>query len=279
MRDIGTLCYSGFITILNLIPTNLNGGNNLKGYFETKIADLIKKRRIGTSDTYHDAKKSLFNFKPGLNFGDIDPGFLENYEQWMEDRGRSLTTIGMYLRNLRALYNEAIRDSRISESLYPFKDYQIPTGENVKKALNMTQLGDLKKYEPLPNEKFYIDLWWFSFYAAGMNLKDIFNLKWSNIKDDRIEFVRQKTRKTRRAALKISIPIDDYIQSFIDKYGYSAGDYILLLYNNEKNPQIRHLKTKQVNRQVNKYIRKAALRGEISSDITLYSARHSYLLK
>ncbi len=25
MRDIGTLCYSGFITILNLIPTNLNG--------------------------------------------------------------------------------------------------------------------------------------------------------------------------------------------------------------------------------------------------------------
>ena len=143
----------------------------------------------------------------------------------------------------------------------------------------MTQLGDLKKYEPLPNEKFYIDLWWFSFYAAGMNLKDIFNLKWSNIKDDRIEFVRQKTRKTRRAALKISIPIDDYIQSFIDKYGYSAGDYILLLYNNEKNPQIRHLKTKQVNRQVNKYIRKAALMGEISSDITLYSARHSYLLK
>ena len=77
----------------------------MKGYFETKIADLIKKRRIGTSDTYHDAKKSLFNFKPGLNFGDIDPGFLENYEQWMEDRGRSLTTIGMYLRNLRALYN------------------------------------------------------------------------------------------------------------------------------------------------------------------------------
>jgi len=253
-----------------------NGGNNLRGYFETKIADLIKKRRIGTSDTYKDAENSLFMFKPDLNFESIDPGLLESYEQWMEDRGRALTTIGIYLRNLRTLYNEAIRDSRISDSLYPFKDYSIPTGENKKKALNMSQLIALKGYEPLPHEKYYINLWWFSFYAAGMNLKDIINLKWSNIKDDRIEFIRQKTRKTRKSALKISIPIDNYIQEFLSKYGQPGGDYILALYNSIQDPVIRYYQVKQLNRKVNKYIRKAAQAVELDSDVTLYVARHTF---
>ena len=252
------------------------GGNNLSGYFETKIADLIKKRRIGTSMTYHNAKKSLFDFKPDLNFEDIDPGFLEDYEQWMEDRGRSITTTGFYLRNLRGLFNEAIKDGRISESLYPFRDYSVPTGQNVKKALNMTQLVDLKRYEPLLHERFYIDLWWFSFYAAGMNLKDIINLKWSNIKDDRIEFIRQKTRKTRKAVLKISIIIDDYIQEFITRYGQPGGNYILPIYNSEKDPVIRHYKVKELNSKINRSIRKACQVVELDSDVTLYTARHTF---
>ena len=253
-----------------------NGGNTLKGYFETKIADLIKKRRIGTSDTYHDAKKSLFDFKPDLNFEDIDPGFLEDYEQWMEDKGRSITTTGFYLRNLRALFNEAIKDGRISDAVYPFRDYSISTGQNLKKALNMSQLIALKGYKPLPHEEYYIDLWWFSFYASGVNLKDIVNFKWSNIRDDRIEFVRQKTRKTLKAVLKISIIIDDYIQEFITRYGQPGGDYILPIYNSEKDPVIRHYKVKELNRKINKYIRKAAQAVGLDSDVTLYVARHTF---
>lgn len=257
------------------------GGNNLEGYFEDKISVLRKQGRIGTANLYKDAKTSLSKFKPDLNFEDIDPGLLENYQAWMETetdehKSRSSTTIGMYLRCLRALYNEAIKNGRIKQDFYPFYEYTIPTCENKKRALNMSQLVALKSYQPMPHEEFYIDMWWFSFYAAGMNVKDVLKLKWSNIKDDRIVFIRQKTRRTQKKQRTISIQIDDYIESFIEKYGQPDNDYIFYLFNEEKDPIKRHDKGKQVNKMVNKCIRAAAATKGIKTDVTLYNARHSY---
>ena len=52
-------------------------------------------------------------------------------------------TQGIYLRNLRAIFNEAIADGIISkEKCYPFgrRKYQIPTGRNIKKALKLEQI-------------------------------------------------------------------------------------------------------------------------------------------
>ena len=257
---------------------NAKGGNNLKGYFESKISELTKKRRVGTASSYQDAMTSLFKYNPDLNFEDITPDWLEDYQQYMEDEGRTVTTIGMYLRTLRVIYNEAIKDNRIVRELYPFgKDhYIIPTGKNSKKALNLSQLSALKSYEPLPHERFYIDLWWFSFYCSGMNLKDILGLKWKNIKNERIEFIRQKTRRTRAEAQKISIPIDEDIKQFIDRYGQPGEEYILPLYNEIEDIEKRYVSGKQLNKMVNKYIREAAKKVEINTHITLYTARHSY---
>jgi len=251
---------------------------DLKGYFDARITELTKAKtpKIGTANVYSDSKKSLFKYKPDLNFNDIDAIFLEDYQDWMESKGRSATTIGMYIRSLRAIFNQAIKDGSVKRELYPFDDYTIPQGENRKMALNLSQLSALKSYKPLPNEKFHIDLWWLSFYMAGANLKDILKLKWTDIKDDSIQFIRQKTARTQRKTTKIKIPIDDYIQSFIDTYGQKDGDYILYLYNEEKDPAKRDKKGKQLNKMINDRIKKAGKAVGVNGGVTLYTARHSY---
>jgi hypothetical protein len=55
---------------------------------------------------------------------------------------KSLTTVSMYLRALRAVYNKAIEENEIEQEFYPFgkRKYQVPATKNTKKALSKEQL-------------------------------------------------------------------------------------------------------------------------------------------
>jgi len=63
---------------------------------------------------------------------------------------KSKTTVGIYLRSLRTIFNKAIEEGNIAADLYPFKKYKIPTGQNIKKALDKSELKTLytAKLEP-----------------------------------------------------------------------------------------------------------------------------------
>ena len=100
------------------------------------------------------------------------------------------------------------------------------------KYFYLSHLTKLKEYEPLPNERYYFGLWWFSFYGSGMNLKDIMGLKWTDLKNDKMEFYRQKTRRTRKAKMKtVSIIMDEFHENFINEFGCPDQEHIFPLYN------------------------------------------------
>jgi integrase/recombinase XerD len=75
--------------------------------------------------------------------------FLKDYENWMLRRGRSITTVGIHMRTLRAVFNEAIYQEVISKEFYPFgkRRYQIPVGRNIKKALPLSDIGKIYNYQ------------------------------------------------------------------------------------------------------------------------------------
>lgn len=272
---INTIPYFNWERFERLFRTN--GKINITTYFDAKIKKLYEQNRAGTARSYQGAINSFSEYQNEINFSDITPDWLELYESWMEIKGKSLTTVGIYLRNLRAIFNEAIKDGFIDRVFYPFNDYIIPAEESRKKALNLSHMAKLKEYQPLPNEEFYIGLWWFSFYGSGMNLKDILGLKWTDLKDGRMEFYRKKTRRTRKAKLKkVSIPLDEFHNSFINRFGCFGEDHIFSLYNEDTDPLTRHLRIDQLNKMINKKIRKAAEAVELGIDVTLYTARHTF---
>jgi hypothetical protein len=51
-----------------------------------------------------------------LYLEDVTESFVKGYKDFMVKRKRSATTIGMYLRNLRAIYNQAVSDGFGSSS-------------------------------------------------------------------------------------------------------------------------------------------------------------------
>ena len=116
----------------------------------------------------------------------------------MLTNGNSISTVGIYLRSLRAIYNV----QNIDKSVYPFgkgkNKYSIPTSKNTKKALAIEEIAKIYHYKAEPNstKEMAKDYWIFLYLCNGMNVKDFCLLKWENIESDMLVYKRAKTERS-----------------------------------------------------------------------------------
>jgi integrase/recombinase XerD len=154
-------------------------GKSVSELYKIVIEELYADDRIGTAMSYNCSLVSLMKFNNGkdFKFSDITTTFLKRYEnQITRIEGKSITTVGIYLRALKAVYNRAISEGIIDKSVYPFgeKKYNIPTGKNIKKALKPSDIALIWNYRSTDVNKIKArDFWIFSYLCNGMNIKDI----------------------------------------------------------------------------------------------------------
>lgn len=141
----------------------------------------------------------------------------------MLDKNRSYTTIGMYMRNLRAVKNEAILSGSLDSSYYSFGrgKYEIPTSESRKLALSLHIIKQIYQFESLtdPTIPKYRDLWMFSYFCNGANFNDILRLKFRNISGNEISFFRGKTINTSKKKKEIVVYLTDEMRKIIERIG------------------------------------------------------------
>jgi integrase/recombinase XerD len=252
----------------------------------SKESSLRKEGRISTAVTFLSTVNSLVKFsgRTELNFKNIDSTFLKEYENWMLSKEKSLTTIGMYLRNVRTMYNEAKRNGVVTSDLYPFGrgKYQIPNGVNTKKALTHQQVSLIASYKVIKgtSEHRYRDYWLFSFLANGINIKDVANLKYKDIKNDTLSFVRAKTqRETKHNQRKITIVITPQIEKIIDRWGNTPKNndqYIFPILEKGLTAEQEYNRISDTVHIINKYVKRIAKDLKIPENVTTYTARHSF---
>jgi integrase len=252
--------------------------------FSRYIEQLNKDGRASTAESYANASSSLLAFKSNLQFGDITPAFLHKYEEWMLQRKRTFSTIGIYLRSLRTLINIAIENGVLKQEEYPFgrRKYKIPMGQNIKKSLSKEEIAALYYYSTgeYSSKDKARDFWFFSYLANGMNFKDICRLKFSSIFNDTIVFQRAKTAHTRRSnPNQIVAVITEDMKRIIDKWGNTekdANNYIFPILSASTSPQRERELVKQFIKVTNKWLQKIATDTGINMKITTYAARHSF---
>ena len=271
---------------------NTSDGTNIEYLYNQKINELNKLERIGSASSYECSKKSLQKFTEktknqsfrSLSLNDITTEWLSSYEYFMTKiEGNSQATVGVYLRALRALFNDAIEDKEINKDCYPFgkRKYTIPATKNKKIALSSEQLKILFHSKPriIQQEKAK-DFWFFSYACNGINMKDIALLKYRDIKDDRIEIYRAKTKQTSKANLKnITIYLNDFSKGIIEKYGNKDKHPDNFIFNIiDKTTKPKNIKTKVNNftKLVNQHIKKLCIENELPSGISTNWARHSF---
>ncbi len=257
--------------------------NSLQSYFENKIDELKEENKLQTAISYQATNKSLCDFDSKVSFQRINPKYLKNYENWMIKKENTYTTIGIYLRNLRHILNRAIEDGVISHKKYPFGNsknkYKIPAANNVKKALNIKDIEKIFKYEPISVQEAKAKAYWlFSYLCNGMNMVDIANLKFKNYNDNKIRFIRQKTKDTTNDKKEIIVSVLSEAKAIISEFGNipQSNDYIFPIFFPGMTEVEKLNRLKQVIKNTNKYMKLISKKIGINENITTYYARHSY---
>ncbi|WP_169578028.1 site-specific integrase [Rudanella lutea] len=260
----------------------------IKSYADEKLNN----GQASTGLSYESLLSSLKRFRKNkpIAFGEISVPFLNDYQKFMETKGRSdgggqnTSGIGIYMRNLRAIVKRAIKVGILQEDEYPFGKgkYEIPGGTNFKRPLTIENIKAIWSYE-LPQGSTSArnrDLFIFSYLCNGMNLKDIFQLRWTNIQDDVMYFIRAKTSRTKNQPQPIRVILIPEALEIIERWSNqdkSKDAYVFDFLKPEMTPiQIRYA-IGGYTKRINKDIQKVAKALGITNHVTTYYARHSFV--
>jgi len=248
-------------------------------FWQELIDDLIEAKRIGNASVHTNTLKSFYKFNSNKNllFRDITSETLDKYETFLRSRGCQDGGIAVRMREIRALYNSAIKKGLIDVKYYPFKEYKISKlkGKGIKRALTREEFKKIEsfntdKYPHLLNAKNYF---LFSYYTRGMNFYDMLKLEWDDIQGDRILYIRSKTKG--RFSIKIMKPVKNILIFYKNQNRTTPFVFPLLIKEGLTAIQINNRKNKTL-KAYNKQLKEIAEILGMSKKISSYTARHSF---
>ncbi len=259
--------------------------STVNSYYEKAIEEFRKNDQVNTAALYQLSLNNLIKHhgRVKLHFHNITVSWLRGFEKdSLDDKKRSKTTISMYIRTLRAIFNNALADGVINKDDYPFgkRKYNIPSSRGTKKALTKDQLKTLYEADPgTEDQQKAKDFWFFSYICNGMNFKDIANLKYKNLYQETLTFSRAKTSSTDADQIPVMVYLTDYAKGIINKYGQddtSPENYIFPIISSAQSADQQHRKIKNFVRFVNQHFLKFAKSAGVNEKVSTYWARHSF---
>jgi integrase/recombinase XerD len=259
-------------------------------YWEAQNKILEKKNAYRTLKTQKSILKQLKGEALGqgflkgkdLQFDEITVSFLEEYQAYLKGRGYSKTTIHNHLKTFRRILYKAIKEpakNYFSQDKNPFFAFKLEADRPQRKErLSADEIAKLEALDLEKGTRIYDsrNMFLFSFYCAGVRIGDLLQLKWSNIKDGRLNYVMGKNDKERSIKL---LPNALNILKIYQKKGQNSEDYIFPFLGNNMNKQNVSYVHKQIEAKaalINKCLKQVAEKAEIGINLTTHMARHSF---
>ena len=253
----------------------------VQDFYHELIEEYTRENKCGNRLIYKGSFNSIKTFTNGklnIPFSEIDVTWLNKYEKWLRAKGNKETTISLLFRTLRSTYNKAIKAKCARKSDYPFDNYKINKFDTTtqKRAITKTDVLKFKiDVQPIGKRQYLElsrDIFLFSYLCGGINFTDIANLTSENIQDNRLHYIRQKTKKQ----IKIGIPQE--AMQIIEKYSKESRGYLFPILDS----QIHITALQKQNRihkllgKINKNLKLLAEQVGVETNITTYVARHSF---
>ena len=234
-------------------------------------------------------------------FQDINAKYLQGYINYWTRMGNSSSTIGIRLREIRRIFNVAIRDNVISQEYYPFSRSSGDSGVRIpkteikkadkyltKESMKALLTGKLKK--KVLNKTRHLFL--FSFYCRGINWKDMALL--TNKSFYKATVTDETTKETREVTMmqyqrsktkgEFEIEVSEIIQEELRWFKDNTklyGDYVLPIILEKVDPEKLDEYLQQSRKKFNRHLKevaKALNLPESQQDISIYTARHSFAM-
>lgn len=254
---------------------NKSSSHSFFEYAYKLMEELKISQRIGNARSYKNVIGVLMTYCKGkdLKFEQLNLAFLNTFSNKHFEKGNTHGGLAVYMRTIRAIYNKAIKDGLVDESLYPFKNYTIITKKTAKRAINVVAIQsvidmNLDSTHILFHARNYFLA---SYYMRGIPFVDMALLKLENIVNGRIQFFRQKTDKPYN--IKITNELNVILEYYLkDK---TKQDYIFPIVK-YSDPIQQYNGIENARKRYNKKLKEIAKICNIEENLTSYVSRHSF---
>ena len=242
--------------------------------FDSHIKKLKDRDSHKTAKSLTSSKNNFrrYNKELGLRFTDITVDWLQTYSR-IRRQTVSVSTVAVDFRNLRTVFNQAIEKNPSLSAVYPFGrgKFQIPVGASKNVGLSKE---DLLKIKDFNSDNYYLqmarDYFMFSYYANGMNLKDIIKLK-----KGQKEYIRSKTEHTSKFEKRLDINYNQTQEEIISRHK-GSGKYLFNVLDDEDTPEMIFKKTDLKASSVAAQLKNLAKALGLPPEFSFQWARHSY---
>lgn len=163
-------------------------------------------KMLGNLRVYENVVAQFGDFGKNVALDSLDYDTLMRFRNYHTGIGNSKSTVHLYLRTLRSIYNKGVLVYRI-ENKKPFAgvfdSLKQRAFNNKKKYLDKDLVYKMERLDLNSEKQKYVDLFLLQFYFGGCDLVDLYFLKKTQIRKKRVIFERSKTNTGTRIDLKI----------------------------------------------------------------------------
>jgi len=259
---------------------------SLKSFVRQLSGELIRLGQERTARAYWTVTCGIIEFNNGrdIPLSHINCFLIRSYERSLKERGKRLNTISFYMRNLRAIYNKAIRKGYIeAKHENPFLEVYTGVDKTRKRALSAEEIQRLHdlEFSDFLNSKKKMDIsnpglykawriFFFCFHTRGMSFVDMAYLRKDNIHGDIIRYYRKKTGQL------IEVKITPKLQLLIDSFAGDVKSSPYLFPIIRDNNKSKRLCYESGLRQQNRSLKTLAVKAGINRALSTHVSRHSW---
>ncbi len=231
------------------------------------IGGMIKEGRKSTAQLY---QKTTDYFLDSVGHDSmlegITPRTIKDFDLYLKQRNFSPATRGTHMAHLKAIINYAIKYRKVSYEAHPFEFYEKPDCSVRELDISVDEVRLIRDAEVTEKSLCMArDLFMLSYYLGGINLIDLMQINFKG--KDTIEYIREKSKNTKKGDKKISFTIPGEAKPIIKKWMGKNGKLNFgykLSYDNFR-------------KYVTKEIIRLADRIGIEKHVVYYSARKSFV--
>jgi integrase/recombinase XerD len=244
----------------------------VESFWKEEIKRMVDCSRLGGARVYELSLSAIAKvLKLNVPFSQITCRDIDMIESKLSQNGLKTNSIGVHMRTFKAICNKAMKQDLVDYGWYPFRKYTIRREKTVPRVLT---LHEMQRYfnlniQPVGVKYKYWCIGKLLFMLRGINIRDLINLKPSNIKNGRIIYKRAKTGKV------YSIALTDEMRQIFKQFqdGHTLLSIISKQEMESKNlVQVYHQRSKMIN----KHLKSLGRHICTSEEITTYVFRYSY---
>lgn len=233
------------------------------------LSTLQSESRIKSYKLYKTAISHFNRFlkkEHDIPLEQIRPSHIHQYQNFLEKRELSSTTIRIYLTLIKVILNYAIKMDYIHYKVHPFAACILPSSRIRNLDLTVDELKSLRDVS-LKEQNLLIvrDLFMLTYYLGGINLKDLldYHFEENNLI---LSYIRHKTYRTKHGENEIVFSVQPEAQQIISKYRTDKGFLKFGPYESYN----------KVYSLIYRYLTRIAREAGITSSMSYYSARKSF---